>query len=102
MKTRALLATVVAVAAAAVAVPAFALQGGSLDGGPPLPPTDGLLYRTADGGRVVVRPSGTEPKLKCYLEAVVAVERGDLDAARAVAARRLAAIRADLAARFTL
>lgn len=35
-----------------------------LDG---LPPTDGIRLRLADG-HVVVRPSGTEPKLKCYLE----------------------------------
>ena len=39
-----------------------------------LPPTDGLRYRLAEGGRVVVRPSGTEPKLKCYLEVVVPVD----------------------------
>jgi phosphomannomutase len=33
------------------------------------PPNDILRIRTADGGRVIVRPSGTEPKLKCYLDA---------------------------------
>ncbi|MFZ3559474.1 phospho-sugar mutase [Streptomyces sp. BH055] len=61
-----------------------------------LPPTDGLRY-TLDGARVVVRPSGTEPKLKCYLEAVVAVaDRGALPAARATAVERLTAIKRDL------
>ena len=33
------------------------------------PPNDILRFRTAGGGRVIVRPSGTEPKLKCYLDA---------------------------------
>jgi phosphomannomutase len=32
-----------------------------------LPPTDGVRLRF-DDGHVIVRPSGTEPKLKCYLE----------------------------------
>ncbi|WP_461023183.1 phospho-sugar mutase [Thalassiella azotivora] len=68
------------------------------EGGEELPPTDGLLYLTEDDARVVVRPSGTEPKLKCYLEVVVAVPGGDAASARASAARRLAALRADLAA----
>ncbi len=31
---------------------------------------DVLIYDLEDGGRVAVRPSGTEPKLKFYLEAV--------------------------------
>lgn len=32
--------------------------------------TDGLRFDLTDGRRVIVRPSGTEPKLKCYLQAV--------------------------------
>ena len=70
------------------------LAAGSAD----LPPTDGLRYRTADGSRVVVRPSGTEPKIKCYLEVVVPVAGRDVAAARARATDRLAALRADIAA----
>ncbi|QIK68356.1 phospho-sugar mutase [Nocardioides sp. HDW12B] len=65
-----------------------------------LPPTDGLRFALADGARVVVRPSGTEPKLKCYLEVVVAVEadvEDGVEAARISAAGRLDAIRGDLA-----
>ncbi|MER5440208.1 phospho-sugar mutase [Streptomyces sp. NPDC002790] len=62
-----------------------------------LPPTDGLRY-ALDGARVVVRPSGTEPKLKCYLEVVVPVaDRPSLPAARDVAAERLASLKRDLA-----
>ncbi|MBA3265103.1 MAG: phospho-sugar mutase [Nocardioidaceae bacterium] len=63
-----------------------------------LPPTEGLRYRLADGGRVVVRPSGTEPKIKCYLEVVLPVEAGGVDASRIAATGRLDAIRNDLAA----
>jgi phosphomannomutase len=66
-----------------------------------LPPTEGLRYRLAAGGRVVVRPSGTEPKLKCYLEVVIDVagaHGGDVAAARVGAAARLDAIRHDIAA----
>jgi phosphomannomutase len=62
-----------------------------------LPPTDGLRYRLAQGARVIVRPSGTEPKLKCYLEVVVPVHPDDgVDAARIAAAGRLDAIKADV------
>jgi phosphomannomutase len=64
-----------------------------------LPPTDGLRYLLADNARVIVRPSGTEPKIKCYLEVVVPVSQdGGVDAARISAAGRLDAIRADVQA----
>ncbi|MEV0236528.1 phospho-sugar mutase [Nonomuraea sp. NPDC050786] len=63
------------------------------DGG--LPPTDGLRYLLAGDARVVVRPSGTEPKLKCYLEVVVPVS-GEVAEARAQATRDLDALKADL------
>jgi phosphomannomutase len=51
---------------------------------------------------VVVRPSGTEPKLKCYLESVVPVEALDIRTAKAEAARRLRAVKDDLAARLAV
>ncbi|MFD4970904.1 phospho-sugar mutase [Streptomyces sp. NPDC058424] len=61
-----------------------------------LPPTDGLRY-TLDGARVIVRPSGTEPKLKCYLEVVIPVgTHADLPAARGKADALLASIKRDL------
>ena len=47
-----------------------------------LPPTNGLRFMLADHGRVIVRPSGTEPKIKSYLQVRVAVEDGDLTSAR--------------------
>jgi phosphomannomutase len=59
-----------------------------------LPPTEGIVLR-AEGLRLVVRPSGTEPKLKCYAEAVVPVggdRPDDLTAARGEGAARVAAL----------
>lgn len=35
-----------------------------------LPATDALRFKLQDGRTVIVRPSGTEAKLKCYLQAV--------------------------------
>ena len=62
-----------------------------------LPPTDALFFGTASGSRVVVRPSGTEPKLKCYLQVVVPeVTASTLATAKAQARQRLAAIKTDL------
>lgn len=74
------------------------LTAGSAD----LPPTDGLRYYLAGeavrSARIVVRPSGTEPKLKCYLEVVLPVATAaDLADARTRAAELLAAIKRDLA-----
>ncbi|MFE1464734.1 phospho-sugar mutase [Streptomyces nigra] len=61
-----------------------------------LPPTDGLRY-TLKGARVIVRPSGTEPKLKCYLEVVVPVsDHTELPAAHAKAKTLLTALKKDL------
>ncbi|MET8775535.1 phospho-sugar mutase [Nocardia sp. NPDC004654] len=56
--------------------------------------TDALIFEGA-GSRVVIRPSGTEPKLKCYLEVVEPVaDRAGLTDARRVAAERLTALAA--------
>ena len=37
-----------------------------------LPPTDGLRLWLAGGIRIIIRPSGTEAKMKCYIEVVTA------------------------------
>ena len=58
-----------------------------------LPPTAGVVVR-GDGVRLVVRPSGTEPKLKLYAEAVVEVggAEGALAAARRAGRRTVATV----------
>jgi len=60
-----------------------------------LPPTDGLRFTLKDA-RVIIRPSGTEPKLKCYLQLVVPVT-GDIASARTTAQSELDAVRASVA-----
>jgi phosphomannomutase len=60
------------------------------DGG--LPPTEGLRYLLADRTRVIVRPSGTEPKVKIYCEVIEPVS-DDLAAARSRARARMSAVR---------
>ncbi|WP_191257116.1 phospho-sugar mutase [Amycolatopsis oliviviridis] len=62
-----------------------------------LPDAD-VLRLTGEGLRVVIRPSGTEPKLKAYLQVKEPVS-GDLAEARAAADARLAALRADIESR---
>jgi len=66
-------------------------------GGSDLPPTDGLGFTLASGARIIIRPSGTEPKVKCYLQSIVSVVDDDLGAARERADRELEAISADVA-----
>jgi phosphomannomutase len=62
------------------------------EAGTGLPPSDALRY-TLRQARVVIRPSGTEPKIKAYLEVVEPAGAG-LAAAREAAARRMAPLRA--------
>ena len=57
---------------------------------------DILRFTLDDGARVMVRPSGTEPKVKVYLEVVVPVEDGDLPRAKHCARQRLATVRAEM------
>jgi phosphomannomutase len=60
---------------------------------PGLPSADVLIYRLP-GARVVIRPSGTEPKLKAYLEVVEPATPQTLATARMAAAERLGPLRA--------
>ncbi len=62
-----------------------------------LPPADVLILRL-DGGRVVLRPSGTEPKVKAYLEVGEPAGPGGLDDARRRAGARMTLLRAAVAA----
>ncbi|WP_353648323.1 phospho-sugar mutase [Nakamurella sp. A5-74] len=60
-----------------------------------MPRTDAIVLR-GNGVRVVVRPSGTEPKLKAYLQVVVPVE-GDLPGAHRRGAELIARLRGEVA-----
>ncbi len=64
-----------------------------------LPANDILVYE-GDGLRVVIRPSGTEPKLKCYLE-IRAVVEDDLEAATRKATDRLTSLRDEISTLLT-
>ncbi|WP_370894759.1 phospho-sugar mutase [Janibacter sp. GXQ6167] len=72
-------------------------QFDDLNEGGALPPTDGLRWYLVDGSRVIVRPSGTEPKVKIYLEAIEYVRDEGLDHARWIAGERLGRLREAMA-----
>ncbi|MFF2493117.1 phospho-sugar mutase [Agromyces sp. NPDC058064] len=64
------------------------------DGFGALPPSDVLRIVLEGGARVMVRPSGTEPKLKVYLDAVS--EQGSVAERRAAATATIAALEAGM------
>jgi phosphomannomutase len=65
--------------------------GDGARGGPG--PTANVLIFRLPGARVVLRPSGTEPKIKCYIEITEPLAGRSLPAARGSAAKRLAPLR---------
>jgi phosphomannomutase len=60
-----------------------------------LSPTEGVVLALGESGRVIVRPSGTEPKLKAYLE-ITPEQEGSLTAQRERAQERLDSVRQSL------
>ncbi len=63
-----------------------------------MPTTSNVLqFFTADGSKVSIRPSGTEPKIKFYIEAQHPMTTtADYDSAEAAAKAKIAAIKSDL------
>ncbi len=72
------------------------------EGSEDVPPTDAIVMLTEAEDRVVIRPSGTEPKVKCYLEVIEPVHEGGVADARVRATQRLASFREDVAAMLVL
>ncbi len=94
-----------ATTARVVAEPPASLGGSELASaedlgeGTTLPPTPGALLLFADDTRVIVRPSGTEPKVKAYIEVIEPVHgTDDVTASRSRAAARLEAAQSEVAA----
>ena len=75
------------------------LAGGAAAGAPHgVPRADVLIFLLGTGARVVLRPSGTEPKIKCYIEITEPLAGRSLAAAREAAADRLTPLRSALEA----
>jgi phosphomannomutase len=72
-----------AVAGSAVVEVVDRIRGGEL------PPSDVLEWYLQDGTRIVIRPSGTEPKVKVYIEVIVDVSGSDVESAQTAANSRL-------------
>jgi phosphomannomutase len=78
-------------------VSAGPVSAGPVSAGRAMPRADVLIFRLR-GARVVLRPSGTEPKTKCYIEILEPLAGRSLAEARAAAAERLAPLRSGLEA----
>ncbi len=94
--------TVKATVAGVVASPPAALGGSPVvsiddmaDGLDGLPPSSGIRLLTESGARVIIRPSGTEPKVKAYLEVIEPVTSTVADA-RAAASTVIAELASDV------
>lgn len=64
-----------------------------------LPPTDGIYLNLGESTRIIVRPSGTEPKLKCYLQHIVEIAEfagSDIESVKKAAKAKIADLSADL------
>jgi len=63
-----------------------------------MPTTSNVLqFFTEDGTKISVRPSGTEPKIKFYIEVRGTMKtRADYDAAEKAAEEKINAVRASL------
>src|SRR5580693_6251463 len=80
------------------------LAGGHAEQAPdrPIPPANVLIWRSGSDARVMIRPSGTEPELKIYAEAVCPVaDRAGLDAARKAADQRVEQMLSEASAALT-